>query len=103
MRPLDDAAMLAAQSWRATRLELSGTPLSEVVTRRVILLPLVTARREPRAVEVSRLEPWVRVETAPDPAVTAPPVAAPSGAEASPGLGITGVGGALGGSPQTSQ
>lgn len=31
VRPLDDAAMLAAQSWRATRLELSGTPLSEVV------------------------------------------------------------------------
>lgn len=31
VRPLDDAAMIAAQSWRATRLELSGTPLSEVV------------------------------------------------------------------------
>lgn len=31
VRPLDNAAMLASQSWRATRLELSGTPLSEVV------------------------------------------------------------------------
>lgn len=32
VRPLDDVAMQAAQSWRATRLELSGTPLSEVVS-----------------------------------------------------------------------
>lgn len=31
VRPLDEAGMLAAQAWRATRLELSGTPLAEVV------------------------------------------------------------------------
>jgi hypothetical protein len=68
------------------------------VTRRVTLLPLVTARREPSAVEFSRLEPWVRVESAPAPAVTAP-----SGAEAPPGAAATGVAGELGGRPQTSQ
>lgn len=30
VRPLDAAALHAAQAWRATRLELSGTPLGEV-------------------------------------------------------------------------
>src|SRR5688500_19188153 len=77
------------------------------VTRRVIVLPLVTARREPSAVELSRLEPWVRVERAPAP-MAGPPipdlaVTAPSGAEPSPGAAATGAAAELGGSPQTSQ
>ena len=58
-------------------------------TRRVIVLPLATARREPRAVEVSRLDPWVIVEAAPAPSPSGPSSAAAAGAPA--------------GLPQTSQ
>jgi hypothetical protein len=56
-------------------------------TRRVILLPLAEARREPSAAESSRLEP-VRVETG--------PAASPTGVSAAAGAVSAGL-------PQTSQ
>ena len=70
-------------------------------TRRVILLPL-TARREPRAVESSRLDPWVRVETPPPPSVSGVAGGGANAAAAEVGAGAAATG-APAGLPQTSQ